>query len=175
MKKLAMVLGFTALVAGSASAQTTQAASTQIVIGTVLSLNVTNTTVAFASPTATDFAAGKIASSTTSAVTGSGNVEFSVVLWTAAATMTGSAGTSTTDPVNAAKAVSDFQWSIDGGSTYTGALASSTSATGGKVVTKHARGTMASAQNVNYQMLLSYATDTPGQYDLAFNYTIIAD
>ncbi len=174
MKKLAMVLGFTALVAGSASAQTTQAASTSIVIGTVLSLGVTNTTVAFASPTATDFTAGKLASTTTSAVTASGNVEFSVVLWTAAATMTGSAGTSLTDPVNASKAVSDFQWSINGGTSYTGAVASSTSSTGGKVISKHARGANV-AQNVNYQMLLSYATDTPGQYDLAFNYTIIAD
>ncbi len=173
MKKLGMVLGLTALVAGSAAAQTTVAASTSITVGTVLSLNVTNTTVAFASPTTTEFNAGKEASTTTSTVTSTGNVEHSVVIWTAAATMTGSGGGAAPDAVNASKAVSDFQWSTDGGTTFTGVVASSTSATGGKVINKHARGT--GSASVTYQMLLSYATDTPGTYALNFNYTIIAD
>ncbi len=171
MKKIATVLGCLSLLAGVAGAQVTVAASTSMTIGTVLSLNVTNTTVAFASPTNVQFNAGLEASSTTSSISAAGNVRHSVVIWTGAATMTGSGGGAAPDAVNAAKAVSDFQWS--NGGAYTGLVASGSSSNGGKVINQHARGT--SSATINYQMLLSYATDTPGTYSLSFNYTVIAD
>jgi hypothetical protein len=175
-KSFVVVLGMAALLSTSASAQQVAPMSTTITIGTVLYINVATTAITFAAPTETDFNAGFINASNSSLVGYAGNVRHSVVIWSAAAAMTGSAGTSLTDVVNPTKAVADFKWSTDNYVTTPGVIASSTSATGGKVVTQAARGDhRAPGTTVKYRMALSYATDTPGTYALNFNYTVIAD
>ena len=177
MNKFAAALITGCLVASTGSAQQAASASASITIATTLYLSATGTTVSFNTPTEADFNLGYINSATTTSIQYAGNVRHSVVVWSSAANMTGSLGLGgAIDPVNASKAVSDLQWSTDGGTTLTGLIASSTSATGGKIVNQHARGdSRATPSTVTYRMRLSYATDTPGKYDLGFTYTIIAD
>ncbi len=177
MRKLLAAIAIVCFATSSVSAQQAAGATASITIGTTLYLSATGTTVSFNTPTEADFNAGYINSATTTAIQYAGNVRHSVVAWTAASSMAGSLGLGgAIDPVNGAKAVSDLQWSIDAGTTRTGFVASSTSGTGGKIVNQHARGDSRSTPaNVVYRMLLSYATDTPGKYDLGFTYTIIAD
>lgn len=176
-----LVVGALTAIAGRANAQSTVNMSASITIPAVLYLNATSGggAVAFGSPTQTDFNTGYIQSSTTTQLAAAANVRHSITIWTDAATMTGSNGTVATDPVNAAKPTSDLTWSTGG--SYTGVVASSgaagaPNASAGQIVTQRARGDYrATTTNVTYRMALSYATDTPGQYDLTFYYTIIAD
>jgi hypothetical protein len=177
MRKLLAAIAIVFVATSSASAQQAAGATASITIGTTLYLSATGTTVSFNAPTEADFNAGYINGSTTTSIQYAGNVRHSVVAWTAATKMTGTLGLGgAIDPVNANKAVSDLQWSIDAGVTRTGFVASTTSLTGGKIVNQHARGdSRLTPASVVYRMLLSYATDTPGKYDLGFTYTIIAD
>lgn len=177
-----LVAGALAAIAVRADAQQTVNMSASITIPTVLYLNATSGggAIAFASPTESDFNTGYIQSSTTTQLAAAANVRHSITIWTDAASMTGSNGTGgASDPVNAAKPTSDLTWSTGGA--YAGVVASSgaagaPNASAAKIVTQRARGDYrAATTNVTYRMSLSYATDTPGKYDLAFYYTIIAD
>lgn len=155
---------FTALMlfgASSAWAQTSRNVTASITIPTILYIGITNAngaSIAFPSPTATDFTAGSIAASNGTTLQHAGNVGYTVSVKAAASTMTATAG--------GTKAASDLQWSTDGGATWTGM--STTAAT---VYTTGSPGINTS--NVTYQMLLNYATDTPDTYSLNFTYTIV--
>src|SRR5690242_16139908 len=93
-KSFAALLGLSALVAAPVAAQVTVNASASITVPAVLSLNVTNTAVGFAAPTATEYNQGYAAQNTAaSVVSHSGNVRHDVRIWTDVANMTGSAGT----------------------------------------------------------------------------------
>ncbi len=177
MRKILAALVIGCFATSSAVAQQAAGATASITIATTLYLSASGTAVTFTTPTEADFNAGYISSATTTAIKFAGNVRHSVVGWTAATSMTGTLGLGgAVDPVNGAKAVSDLQWSTDAGVTNTGFVASTTSVSGAKIVNQHARGdSRLTPKNVTYRMLLNYATDTPGKYDLGFTYTIIAD
>lgn len=176
-----LIVGALAAVAVRANAQQTVNMSASITISPVLYLSATSGggAVAFAAPTQSDFNTGYVQSSTTTKLAAAANVRHSITIWTDAATMTGSNGSVASDPVNATKPTSDLTWST--GASYTGVVASSgaagtPNATAGKLVTQRARGDYRSTTtDVTYRMNLSYANDTPGQYDLSFYFTIIAD
>lgn len=75
-------------------------------------------------------------------------------------------GTHTVTP----KPSTDLQWSPDAGTTWAGL--STTAAT---VATALARGANTGAATVSYKMLLNATSDMPGDYDIGFTYTIIAN
>ena len=179
-KSLAAFVGLTILASVPAAAQVTVNASASITVPAVLFLNVTNTAVGFAAPTATEYNAGFIAqNSGASVVSHGGNVRHDVRIWTDAANMTGSAGTVASDPVNASKPASDLLWSTDG---FTSSHPLTTSATAAAatgadqiLVNQAARGAYNNDKTVNFRMNLSYANDTPGTYSINFFYTAIAN
>ena len=163
-----MTVGLLGIAAIPGQAQTTVNGSSSITIGTVLYISAANTSVAFAAPTGTNFDAGYLNSTTTTAITHRGNVRHSITVAAGAATMTASGGGSGPDAARTTKPASDLRWSTDG-STYAG-LSTSAAAVRSAV----ARGAY-SDLNVQYQMALSYADDTPGTYALNFVYTVAAD
>jgi hypothetical protein len=179
-KPLAVLVGLAAMVAAPAAAQVTVNASASITVPAVLFLGVTNTAVGFAAPTATEYDAGFIAQNTgASVISHRGNVRHDVRLWTDQATMTGSAGTFASDPVNAAKPVTDLLWSADNFTSShpltQAATASAASGANQVIVSQAARGVHDNAQSVSFRMNLSYANDTPGTYSINFFYTAIAN
>lgn len=150
--------------AGDARAQTTANATATIQIPQVLYISVDETAITFNSPAvdATDFEAGFKAADQVSTVTHKGNIVHDVEIKADATDFT-----ATNDPVNNIKPASDFQYSTDGGTNFT-----SISTTAADVVTAAASGS--NTQQVNYQVLLSYA-DAPDTYTLGFTYTIVAN
>lgn len=98
-------------------------------------------------------------SSVTSSIQHQGNVPHSVSL-TAPAQFTNTSGL--------VKAGSDFQYSLDAGTSWAGV-----STAGASVVSGAARG--AHTLPVRYRILLSWADDEPGVYTLPLTYTISAD
>lgn len=171
MKNVTRVLATAGLLFVAAvplQAQTSVNGSASITIPTVLYISAANTGVAFAAPTAENFGAGFVNSTTTTAITHRANVRHSVTVAAAAPTMTATGGAAGADAARAAKPASDLRWSTDG-STFTGLTTSAAPIRSGM-----ARGAY-SDLNVNYRMALSYADDTPGTYGLNFVYTIVAD
>ena len=166
MRKLATMLVAAAAmsVATGVEAQTTAAASASITIPTLLTIGVTNTTVAFAQPAFTDYDAGSIAAAATSVISTRGNLVHDVTVASNAAAFTW-AGTGT-DPN---KTAADLEWSTDG-STWTGLTTTATD-----VATALGRGQNANAATVSYRMLLDEANDIPGTYSLNFTYTVVAN
>ncbi len=164
------MLGSMALVAActvlmnveQAQAQSTVNATATIQIPQVLYISVDETAITFNSPAvdATDFEAGFKAADQTSTVTHKGNIVHDVEIEAGATDFTAA-----TDPVNNIKPAADFQYSTDGGSNFT-----SISTTATDVVTAAPKG--GATQQVNYQILLSYA-DAPDTYTLGFTYTIV--
>ena len=162
---IALMTALAIVGATEANAQTSASASAGITIPTLLKLTVTNTTVTFGSPTFTDYDAGEIGMSSAATVIDTrGNVSHDVQIAAGGANMT-----YTGSHTPAAKPVSDLQWSTDG-ATWTGL---STTAT--NVATALARGTNAGAATVQYKMLLDAVDDMPGDYDVSFTYTIVAN
>lgn len=159
--------GIAMVAAAPAQAQTVNASST-IPIGTVLYISATNTNVAFAAPTATDFDAGYIDATTATRITHNANVRHSVTVAASSPTMTATAGRAGADAARADKPASDLQWSRDG-STFTGLTPSAAPVRSGV-----ARGSHGDLE-VRYRMALDYQEDTPGTYGLNFVYTIVAD
>ncbi len=146
--------------AGAAAAQTTATATSSITIGQVLYIGLATGNPTFSSPTAADFNAGEITSSTSATVTHAGNVTHTVTIKADAANMTASV-----DPVNDIKPASDLQW--DAGSGW-----GSVSTSGADVVTSAPKGV--GTATVNYKMLLDYSTDAPDTYTLGITYTVVA-
>jgi len=162
---LALVAAFAALLnAEEAQAQSTVNATATIQIPQVLYISVDETAITFNSPAvdATDFEAGFKAADQTSTVTHKGNIVHDVEIKADATDFT-----ATNDPVNNIKPAADFQYSTDGGSNFT-----SISTTAADVVTAAPQG--GNTQQVNYQILLSYA-DAADTYTLGFTYTIVAN
>lgn len=170
MKRVAFLLFAGIALAGvtRASAQEVRTASmtASINIPEVLSIGVDNNAVAFPDATAADYDAvtgtGVIAALNTTGITTRGNVvhHIEVKAETELFSYTGPAGT-------ANKAVSDLQWSANGGSwtglPYTSPL---------NVVSSLGRGVQSTT--VAYQLNTSL-TDPPGAYSATFVYTVVAN
>lgn len=167
MRKLAMTL---VAVAGLFSAATvdaqTAAASASITIPELLSINVTNTTIAFAQPAFTDYDAGEIGTATTSSISTRGNVAHDVTVASNAAAFTYGGGAGP-DPL---KPAADLQWSTDAGTSWNGLTTLAVD-----VLTNLGRGQNANAATVAYKMALDETVDIPGTYSLAFTYTVVAN
>jgi hypothetical protein len=150
--------------AEQAWSQSTVNATATIQIPQVLFISVDETAITFNSPAvdATDFEAGFKAADQVSVVTHKGNIVHDVEIKADATDFTAAA-----DPVNNIKSAADFQYSTDGGSNF-----ASITTTAADVVTAAPKG--ANTQQVNYQILLSYA-DAPDTYTLGFTYTIVAN
>lgn len=179
-KSLAALVGLTIVAAAPLTAQVTVNASASITVPAVLYLAVTNTSVGFGTPSATEYNAGYIAqTSAASVVSHRGNVRHDVRIWTDAATMTGSAGTFASDPVRANKPAGDLLWSNDGFTSShpltQSATAAAATGTDQVLVNQAARGSYDNDQTINFRMSLSYANDTPGTYSINFYYTAIAN
>lgn len=171
MKNVTTLLAATGLLlfaAIPATAQTSVNGSASITIPTVLYISAANTSVGFTAPTADNFDAGYVNSTTTTAITHRANVRHSVTVAAAAPTMTATGGAAGADAARAAKPAADLRWSTDG-STFSGLTTSAAAVRSGV-----ARGAYSDLA-VNYRMALSYADDTPGTYGLNFIYTIVAD
>lgn len=164
MKRIALSLVAALVLVGAseARAQTSVPATASITIPTLLSIDVSNTTVTFDAPDLTDYAAGSIGmSSAASVIDTRGNVAHRVTVEADAATMTGPT----------AKPASDLEWGTGGaGGAFTGL-----STTAADVVVGLARGTNMSAAEVWYRMVLDEAADEPGTYSLAFTYTVVSN
>lgn len=161
MKKLLFVLPALAagLVSTAVEAQTAVNATANITIPTVLFLDVTNPTISFPTPGATEFDAGMVLATASSVISHRGNLDHDVQISADAATMTGVGGNS--------KNAADLRWSTDG-TVFT--PLSTTAAT----VSSGVRGRHDSAATVAYDMVLDYASDLPDDYSLGVTYTIIA-
>jgi hypothetical protein len=146
---------------GFAHGQTSVNANVTITIPQVLSISVDETSITFPAVAASDFETGWIAASQASVVTHRGNIVHDVEIAAGAATMTPTSGTYN-------KPASDFEWSVDGGSTFFGI-----STAVADVVTAAPVG--AGNQTVNYRMLLDYLNDEPDTYTLGFTYTVVAN
>jgi hypothetical protein len=179
-KSLVALLGLS-VIATPLAAQVTVNASASITVPAVLSLNVTNTSVGFAAPTAADYTAGFAAQNTAaSVVSHAGNVRHDVRIWTDQATFTGSGGGAAPDAVNAAKPAGDLLWSTDNFGVVTHPLTQSATAAAASganqvLVSQAARGVYNNSNTVTFRINLSYANDTPGTYSINFFYTAIAN
>lgn len=164
MRKGFMAVAAVLMMASAVSAQSVHG-SASIHVPSLLTFNVTNTTVTFNDPTFADFDAGLIgASSLGSVISTRGNVPHVVQIAADAATMTYTGSETLPSP----KSASDLQWATDG-STWSGLSTTDTD------VATYTRGAHADATTVTYQMLLDIANDYPGDYSLAFTYTILAN
>lgn len=164
MKKIALTLVAALMLFGAseARAQTSVPATASITIPTLLSIEVSETTVTFPTPDLDDYTAGSIDMSSGASVVGTrGNITHRVTISADAATMTGPS----------AKPASDLEWGTGGsGGSFAGL-----STTAADVVADLVRGTHASAAEVSYRMVLDEAADEPGTYSLAFTYTVLAN
>lgn len=183
-KKSLLVLPVALLFAARVEAQQQIAMTSTIVVPTVLylatSAAASTGSVAFGTVSEADFNAGFKASTSTTTLASAANVRNSIVVWTAATSMSGSAGTSSTDAVSSSKSVADLEYSTDGGTSWTGLANAASAAAGARLntsLTQRARGDFRTTGTtaVTYRMKLAYGSDTPGTYTLNFNYTIIAD
>lgn len=162
---LTLVVGLTLFGAAAAYAQDQVDVNASITIPTVLYVDVTNTSVTFDQPDATDYANGSIDANVSGVLSYRGNVQHSVEI---------AADADYFDATDAAnddlKPASHLEWSKDGGSNW-----SALSTTAADVVTGVARGAHDNAQTIDYRMLLDYTTDAPDTYSLGFTYTVVAD
>lgn len=142
----------------STAAQTTASASATIDIPQVLYIEVTNTSVSFPQPTASDFNTGHVSAGVSSDLTYRGNVAHDVTISADNQYFSGGSGS---------KPATDLQWSTDG-STWNGLTTSSSD-----VVTGASPGQHDSGQTVDYRMLLDYSTDSPATYTLDLTYSVV--
>ena len=155
--------------ARGAVAQTTATGTSSITIGTVLYIAVTNTTVGFPTVTDAHYTAGYVTGSALSAITTKGNSTHSVTVKANASTMT-----ATGTGARANKPSTDLQVRSRPASGSYGSLIGLTT-TGQNVITSRAAGDYsASLYEVEYRVILSWGSDTPGTYTLGTTYTIIA-
>lgn len=144
-----------------ATAQSQANATASIDIPQVLYVEVTNTSVTFPQPTASDFNTGHVSADVSSDITHRGNVAHDVTISADASNFTGGSGS---------KPASDLEWSADGGSSW-----NSLSTTAANVVTGASAGQHNSAETVDYRMLLDYSTDAPDSYTLDLTYSVVAN
>lgn len=139
-----------------------------ITVGTAVAGTLPATTLGLTTPTAGDFDAG--ASVTTAGLTVFANRSWTLLVSAAATTWTTSGG-SPSDPVWAAKPISDLQWGLAaGGPTWTGLSTTATTVTTGTGATANT----GAAVTMYFRMLHGWTTDTPGTYSLPVTYTITA-
>ncbi|MEJ2215698.1 MAG: hypothetical protein P8099_03680 [Gemmatimonadota bacterium] len=157
MKKLtAMLLGlFVLFGANSLAAQNsvTATGNVSITIGSIAYINVPSPDVAFNNPTNTDFATGYIDANNTVAVQYGSNAPHDLQIQL--------------DQLGG-KAVSDLEWSVDGGSSWTPMTTAAVN-----MVSQPAGGQ--ENATVNFRMLLNWATDAAGTYSGQLTYTVVAN
>ncbi len=170
MKKLMIAaLAMLAFGAMDVSAQVTTAnANASVTVPTVLSLTVTNLSIAFPNATSADFDNGYVDAATTSSIDTRGNVVHDVTIQADAALFEFTPSSGSEDPD---KPASDLLWTNDGGTSYT--ALDDVSAT--DVATSLARGTNTGAATIGYRIALALVDDVPGDYSLDFTYTVVAN
>src|SRR5437868_6326674 len=170
MKKVITLAAAFALVASTAQAQ---AASTTanpgslntsaiVTVPTILLLSINDSSTNIAAPVQADFDNGFQDAAATVVATVKSNKAWSLTIKGGAATWTGTGGASAT------KAVGDLHWATTGPGA--GTAMTTTAATIASGVT----GTASSVTTVNYRILWSYTTDTPGTYTLPVVFTAAA-
>jgi len=168
MKKLTMtILGAFLLVNAAQVSAQSQAANASVTIPEVLAITVDQTNIAFPAVTAADFTAGYVDAGVTSTIDTRGNVVHDVTIQADAAAFTyvGSASPAPSKPA------ADLSWSNDGGTSFTAI----DNAAATDVATALARGVNAGAAAITYRIGLDLASDPPGDYSLAFTYTVVAN
>ena len=167
---IALALALVTAAPALAQPSTSAAVTATLTVPSVLHINVAGTAIPF-NGDFDAFEAGFADGAATSTISHRGNVRHSVTVAADAATFSGSAGTSPTDPVSTTKPASDLLWSLDGFSTP-GTPFSTTAA---DVHDQAPRGAHNDDETVSYRVNLSYADDTPGTYTLGLTYTVAAD
>ena len=168
MKKLmTAALAVLALSATDLAAQS-QNANVSVNIPTVLAITVDVQNIAFPSATAADFAAGYANTATTSTIDTRGNVAHDVTIHTTATEFnyTDTYGTGETP----SKPIGHLEWTANAGGNWT-----SITGTQADVATALARGAHPGAAEIGYRIVLDASTDVPGDYDLGFTYTVVAN
>jgi hypothetical protein len=170
MKKIVSLAAALALVASTAQAQTVAATGNPaavttyatVTVNTILRLTINDTSTAIGSPTEADFDAGfqDVGAAVTATV--KSNRGWTLNIAGGAATWTGTGGASAT------KAVGDLRWRTGGAAPGTALTTSNVAINSG------ANGTGGTATNVSYDIVWTYASDTPGTYTLPVVFTATA-
>jgi hypothetical protein len=170
MKKLVSLAAAFALVASTAQAQTVSTTANPgsvttyatVTVNTIIRLTINDTSTAISSPTETDFDNGfqDVGAAVTATV--KSNKAWSLSIAGGAATWTGTGG------AQAAKPVGDLRWRTAGAAPGTALTTSNVSINSG------ASGTGGTATNVSYDIVWSYASDTPGTYTIPVVFTAAA-
>lgn len=163
----ALLLGATPSLASAQASDTVGVAersgSMNVSIPVVLHLSANGLAVNFDSPTEADFNNGTLGASSGTTITHGANVPHDVQIEAASEYMLDATGNPTTKPA------SDLQWSSGG------AYSSLALGTPGVVVSDAAAGFHQNGAEIDYQMLLDWSTDQPGEYTLGYTLTIVAD
>ena len=170
MKKLVTLAAAFALVASTAQAQTVATTANPgsvttyatVTVPTILNLSINDTSTSIASPVQADFDNGFQDAASTVIATVKSNKAWSLTIKGGAANWTGTGGASAT------KVVADLHWSITGPGAGTAMTTSAVS------IASSATGTAGSNTTVNYRIIWSYATDTPGTYTIPVIFTAAA-
>ena len=161
MKKLLFGLALVAAIgvsARDANAQATADATATLTIGSVLYIDITNGSITFPNPGATEFQAGYVGANETSTLDFGGNVAHDV-------TIKADAGQFTPLVAGYNKSAGDLEYSLDAGATFAAITTGEVD-----IVTGNPAGT--GSQDVNYRVALDEVNDVPGTYQLDFTYTI---
>lgn len=170
MKKFIALAAGLALVATTAQAQTVSTTANPgsvttyatVTVPTILDLTINDTSTAIAAPTETDFDNGFQDPAATVVATVKSNKAWSLSIKGGAATWTGTGGASAT------KAVGDLHWSTSGPGAGTALTTSNAT------IASSATGSSGAATTVNYRIIWSYASDTPGTYTIPVIFTAAA-
>lgn len=170
MKKLVALAAAFALVASTAQAQTVATTANPgsittyatVTVNTIIKLTVDDTSTTISSPTEADFDAGfqDVGAAVTATV--KSNKAWSLSIAGGAATWTGTGG------AQAAKPVGDLRWRTAGAAPGAALTTSDVS------IASSANGTASTATAVSYDIVWSYASDTPGTYTVPVVFTAAA-
>lgn len=170
MKKIVSLAAAFALVASTAQAQAVSTTANPgsvttyatVTVNTIIRLSINDTSTAITSPTETDFDNGfqDVGAAVTATV--KSNKAWSLSIAGGAATWTGTGGARATKPVG------DLRWRTAGAAPGTALTAGNVSINSG------ANGTGGTATNVSYDIVWSYASDTPGTYTIPVIFTAAA-
>lgn len=173
-RAFALILALVAA-AGEADAQTCRVtgasgacpASTTATLtaNTLLQLTLSAPSTAVPSPGVTEYDAGYATTGGPSAIV-KANASWTLQISAAAATFTAT-NTDPSEPARANKPTTDLEWGLAAGGPFTGVTTSVATLTSGTP-------TAGTATPVFFRILLSYALDTPGNYDLPLLFTLVS-
>lgn len=177
MKKFISLAAGMALVAGVTTAANAQTVSTTanpgsvttyatVTVNTILKLTINDTSTAISSPVEADFDAGfqDVGAAVTATV--KSNKAWTLSIKGGAATWTGTGG------AQASKAVGDLRWRTGGAAPGTALTTSNATINSGATGTSG--GASGQGTTVSYDIVWSYASDTPGTYTIPVIFTAAA-